>query len=136
MLKDAVALIFLMFKKRNTNPAGVLALDYARINSPKGTTYKQQGLYGHLLDSANGDVQALEKRMTEEFNNYYKDGPTFSYDNHFDKYLVDWDIKTIMEDWLGENSWEDVSEETRKALYKGYPRRALPDWSRIVRERY
>ena len=95
-----------------------------------------QGLYGHLLDSANGDVKALEKCITEELSNYYKDGPTFSHDNHFDKYLVDWDIKTIMEDWLGANSWEDVSEDTKKALYKDYPRRALPDWSRIVRERY
>ena len=74
--------------------------------------------------------------MTQDLGNYYKDGPMFSYDNHFDKCLVDWDIKCIMEDWLCANSWEDVSEETRKALYKSYPRRTLPDWSRIVRERY
>ena len=125
-----------MFKKRKLNPSGVLVLDYIRINSPKGTTYKQKGLYGYLLETANGDVQALEKRMTEEFSNYYKDGPVFSYDNHFDKYLVKWDIKCIVEECLGGNSWDDVSEETRKSLYKDYPMRALPDWSSIVGERY
>ena len=74
--------------------------------------------------------------MTEELHNYYKDGPNFSYDNHFDKYLVDWDIKCIVEEWLGGNSWDDVSEETRKTLYNNYPRHVLPDWLSIVRERY
>ena len=104
VLKEVIALIFSMFKKRNLNPACVLTLAYIYINSPKGTTYNQQELYGHLLETANGDVQALEKHMTEELNNYYKDGPTFSYDNHFDKYLVNWDIKCIVEEWLGGNS--------------------------------
>ena len=74
--------------------------------------------------------------MTEELHTYYKDGPNFSYDNHFDKYLVDWDIKCIVEECLGGNSWDDVSEETRKALYNNYPRCALHYWPLIVRERY
>ncbi len=74
--------------------------------------------------------------MTEELSNYYKDGPSFTYDNYFDKYLVDWDIKCIVEDWLSANSWVDVSEENRKVLYKDYPRRALPEWPTILRERY
>ena len=134
--KDTVALIFLMFKKHKTNPAGLLALNYICINSPKGTTYKQQGLYRHHLESANSDVQALERHMTKDLSNYYKYGPMFPYNNHFDKYIVDWDIKCTMEEWLGANYWEDVTEQTQKALYKDYPRRELPDWSTIVRERY
>ena len=98
ILKQAVALIFLMFKKRKLNPAGVLALDYIYINSPKGTTKQQQGLYGHLLETINGDVKVMTKHMLKELSNYHKDGQAFSYDKHFDKYLVYWDIKCIVEE--------------------------------------
>ena len=69
----------------------------------------------------NGDIQAFETHMTEELCNYFKGGPTFSYDNHFDKNLVHWDIKTIVEDWLGANSWDDISEVTKKSSTRTIP---------------
>jgi len=136
VLKFSIKTICHLFQKRDKNHCGALALDYIRWSSPKGTSYKAQGLYGHLLQKTNGDEEALENRMTEELINYFKAGPTFSYDNNFDKYLVDFDIKTFMETWVGANNWDDVSEETKKALYRDYPKRGLPQWSAIFRENF
>jgi hypothetical protein len=131
--KNVVALIFKLFKKRKGNPAGVLALDYIRESSPQGG---KRGLYGHLLETSRGDEKALEQRMTVELNDYFADGPVFHYDDYLNRYLVDFDIKEILEKYVGANSWEDVSKETRKACYKNYPRLKLPDWATIYKERF
>ena len=132
-LAEAMGYITKVFRRRKNNPAGVLALDHVRDMSPNG---QKGGLYGHLLDTAKGNEKILEARMTKELNDYFGAKVVYQFDNHWDRYLVDFDIKELAENLLGANSWDDVAKESKKAFYKNFPRQKLPEWAEVYKERY
>lgn len=51
---------------------------------------------------------------------------------HLDKFWTDQSIKMFLEYYLGASSWDDVSQKVKKACFKNYPNRELPNWDRIV----
>ena len=127
---------FKVTKKRKTNSAGELALDYTESlldpESPRTT-----GLYGWLLShKGSGDRARAAKVMTTEINDHFKGGPAYRYDVSLDKFMVDWDIKQFLTDHVGCNSWDDLDQSSRIACFRDYPKRKLPEWDDIMEESY
>jgi hypothetical protein len=123
-----------IFKKRTHNSAGELALAYAQslpTDGPSG------GLYNWLVNAkGGGDEEKTMQVMTEELHNHWKDGVAYHYDVPLDKFMVDYDIKEFIVNYVGCDSWNELTDEMKKACYRDYPRRALPDWNSIVEESY
>jgi hypothetical protein len=125
------------FKKRKNNSAGEVALAHAEGVGAANGHAMTKGLYGYLVKSkGDGDPEKAVEVMNEELSNHWKNGISFEYDVSLDKYLVDYDIKEFLAEHLGINSWDDLDEDGKKACYRDYPRRALPDWNSIVMESY
>ena len=38
--------------------------------------------------------------------------------------------------YVGGNSWDDLSQEDKRKCYRDYPKKSLPDWDAIEQERY
>ncbi len=130
-LKRDLAVLLSLMKKRPKRPAGVLALQHAERSG--GT---ERGLYKFLTDKHNGDFDKTAAAMTDDLHNHFKDGFTFSFDNTLDRFMVDYDIKQFVEKYLGANNWNGISEDDKKACFKDYPKRRVPDWGSIREESY
>ena len=74
--------------------------------------------------------------MTKEMDDQFASEISFKYDCHLDEFFIDFDIKEILVEHIGANSWDDVDEDTRKLCYRDYPRKPLPNWDTIVNESY
>ena len=107
-----------------------MALQYAR-NLAQGDN---GGLGKFCLDKGNGDPQKAANIMTEVMDSHYKDGFTFQFDTHLNKYMVDFDIKQLLADHVAITSWEDMDEATKAFCFKDYLRKSLPDWDGIVQD--
>ena len=124
-----------IFKSRSKNSAGKFALKYAL--SMQGDKPLDQGLYGYLLkNKGQGNAETAESVMTKEMNDQFASEISFKYDCHLDEFFIDFDIKEILVELIGANSWDDVDEDTRKLCYRDYPRKPLPNWDTIVNESY
>jgi len=55
----------------------------------------------------------------------------YHYGEMLDKMLPDYYIKKLLEDYLNATSWDSVSDNVKKACYKGFPTRQLPNWDNI-----
>lgn len=134
---NQVDLIYSLFRKREPNNAGTLALDYLdRIHTVKndGTI---GGLYGYIVGNSK-DTTAIEMQMTSQLNLYYQNPPIIEEGGALDKYLCDFDIKALMETYLGANDWGMVPKKVRKVCYRDYGTSSfsLPVWNQIVEEKY
>ena len=124
-------------KKRTNNTAGEVALKYAESMGRATGTGVSGGLYGYLLkNKGDGDETKAIQTMNEELHNHWKGGIEFEHDVPLDKFLVDYDIKQFLQKYAGINSWDDLDEKGKRACYRDYPRRSLPDWHTIVEESY
>ena len=136
VLKDIIEHYFRKaFKTRKQNPPGEAALAFAQtLSDPSrpGT-----GLYNWLV-TAKGkkDHEAAARAMTKEIDDHFKDGPAYHYDVFLDKFMVDFNIKEFLNNHVGINSWDDLNEAGRKACFKEYPKRFLPDWDLMLQEAY
>ena len=74
--------------------------------------------------------------MTNEIDAHFKDGYELQYDVPLNKFMVDWDIKTFLKNYINATSWEDLSEDDKKQCFRDYPRKSLPDWDGIVQETF
>ncbi len=83
-----------------------------------------------------GDEEKADNVMTEELHNHWKDGVAYHYDMPLEKFMVDYDIKEFLTNYVGADSWDDLTDEMKRACYKDFPCRALPEWSSIVEESY
>ena len=119
-------------RKRRTNATGMNALQFIR-DLPTGDT---GGIGRWALNRAKGDVEKAAELITDDMEEYYGGGHSLQYDVPLNRYMVDFDIKTFLDDYLGTTSWDDLSEEDKKKCYKDYPKRSLPDWDTIERESY
>ncbi|MDB4430327.1 hypothetical protein N9140_00035 [bacterium] len=127
---------YLFARKRNLNTAGELALNYAKQLLPENAK-PGSGLYGHLVQRyGDGNSDTAAKHMTAEINKYWKRDITYVYDCHLDKYMVNYDIKKWAQYNLGATSWDDLDDRCKKACFKSYPRRDIPEWDGIVQESY
>ena len=140
-LKAKLKYFYDVTRKRKTNITGKLVLKYT-IGRPQGRT---GGLGKFCLDKGTihkgtAKEEVSEERtadvMTEELHEHYRDGYTLQYDVPLNKFMVDYDIKEFITNYVGGNSWDDLSEEDKRKCYRDYPKKSLPDWDAIEQERY
>ena len=136
ILNDIIENYFMKaFKGRKSNPAGELALEYAK--SLVDPNRPEKGLYNWLVNAkGKKDPVVAAKVMTQELDAHFKGGPAYNYDVSLDKFMVDWDIKQFLIDQVGINSWDDLDEESKVACYRDYPKRSLPEWDLMLEEAY
>lgn len=122
-------------KPRKVNTAGQLALNDAELKLSANS--QGPGLYGHLVAvKGNGDPEIAAKTMTDEINAYWSNEIVYTFDCHLDQFMVDYDIKQWVEEHMGANSWDDLSDGCKKICYKNYPKQRLPEWAHILQESY
>ena len=132
LLTHRLKYFFDVCRKRKTNATGMNALKFI-CDLPTGDT---GGIGRWALNRANGDVEKAAKLITDDMEDYYGGGHSFQYDVPLNRYMVDYDIKKFLVDYLGTSSWDDLGEEDKKKCFKDYPKRSLPDWDTIERESY
>ena len=124
------------FRKRKGNSAGDMALAYVEALHLNDTG-SGGGLIKFVLNAkGNGDRDEAVKTMNKELHNHFKDGPAYHYDVPLDKFMCDWDIKHFLNNYVGVDSWDDLNNEEKKACYRDYPAKKLPQWDSIVQESY
>ena len=74
--------------------------------------------------------------MAQELHDHYRDGYTLQYDVPLNKLMVDYDIQEFIMNYVGGNSWDDLSQEDKRKCYMDYPEKRLPDLDAIEQERY
>ena len=140
-LKAKIKYFFDVTHERKTNITGKLVLKYC-IGRPQGRT---GGLGKFCLNKGTThkgtakEVVSEEKTadvMTKELHDHYRDGYTLQYDVPLNKFMVDYDIKEFIMNYVGGNSWDDLSQEDKRKCYRDYPKKSLPDWDAIEQERY
>ena len=50
--------------------------------------------------------------------------------------MIDFNIKEFLNNHVGINSWDDLDEDGRKACFREYPQKSLPDWDLMLQEAY
>ena len=91
-----------------------------------------RGRYDWALKQANGDSQVAAKNLSDILIKTYHGKPSFDWDFHLDRFLLDYEIKVFLEDFYGAQSWKDVPEAAKRACYKYYPgTKKLPVWEDI-----
>lgn len=128
-LRHAIKMMFHVYQPRDKNPCGKICMTILR------NTQKLEGVHKWAIREFKTDDEA-EKVLGEMMEGYFKHGPSFVHDCHLDQFMVDSDIKEILENKLSATSWDDVSDEMKRICYKNYPNRTLPVWNDIRVERF
>ena len=77
----------------------------------------------------------MASRITSKLNGLFKAGKVdVQYDVHYNRFLTDYDIKEFLTNYIGVQSFTSLDEDTKKNLFKFYPRDRLPEWSQISME--
>ena len=128
-------------RKRKTNATGKLVLEYC-LDLPQG---KEGGLGRYCLNKGTTnkgtakEAVSMEKAadiMTKELHDHFKDGYTLQFDVPLNKFIVDFDIREFLMNYVGARSWDDLSEKDKRKCYRDYPKRRLLDWDEIEQESY
>ena len=90
--QDSHQVFLFAMKKRETNQVGELLLDHLKNHAV--------GLYDHLL-SGNGDVDLVEKKLTNNINSHFIGGYSISHQNPLHHFMVDYDIIRILKEYVG-----------------------------------
>jgi hypothetical protein len=107
-------------KKRESNQVGELLLDHIKDHAV--------GLYDHLL-SRTGDVESVEKKLTNDINSHFTGGYSISRQNPLNRFMVDYDIIRILKEYVGYTSWSEVLMTKRGYCFRGYNAKSvLPEW--------
>ena len=120
--------LFDLFKKRDHKPASELAWLYLNDQSLSGV---KGGQPNHPLDGYKCDKEILAQKLTDTLNAYFSGGPKLVFGNHYEYFLVDYDIEELVSTCLGADSWSNESEEGKPDFSKNHPRNALPEWDDI-----
>lgn len=129
-IKSEVSYLFKLLQKRNRSSCGELFVDYM---------VKKQAdpLFRWFMKQNNNDHEKISVSINEELHVYGSRSIEFMYEEHYDKYFVNYDIKGFLSTYAGVNSWADASNNMKSAVYKNYPgRKTLPNWEAIVKETY
>jgi len=119
-VKDAVEFFMFSMKKRESNQVGELLLDHLKDHAV--------GLYDHLL-SGTGDVESVEKKLTDDINSHFTGGYSISRQNPLNRFMVDYDIIRILKEYVGYTAWSEVPMTERGYCFRGYNAKSvLPEW--------
>ena len=100
---------------------------------PKGSS---GGLGKFCLNKDGGDKDKAAKIMTMEIDAHFNGGYFLQYDVPLNRFMVDWDIKQFLTEYVGVTSWDDLSKYDKKKCFKDYPKKSLPDWDEIIQESF
>lgn len=99
-------------------------------------TGDDSGLGRWALNRADGDEAKAAKQITDDMDDYYSSGYSLQLDVPLNRFMVDYDIKQFLTTYIGTTCWDDLSEEDKKKCFRDYPKKSLPEWNTIERERY
>ena len=116
ILKHDIRLLCSVIKKHKANPAWELAVNYC-LQLPQGSSR----LYSHLVSEYNGDHAKTAKWMTKQLDMHFKNGHELHFEVSIDKFMVDWDIKQLLEKYLGCNGGTIWSLMAKNVCYKDFP---------------
>ena len=120
------------FKRRKKNLAGYLALKYIKtLPVPDGGS---GGLIGFCLKKGGRNFENAHMVMTKELHKHWEHGVKYTWEFCLDKFLIDYDIRELLQHYLNMHCWEDCNEELRSTCFKYYPTRDLPQWNIIMTE--
>jgi hypothetical protein len=116
---------------RPTNGAGAFVFRWAQDHSPLMIEN------GFKNKKGKTNVEIVRK-LNSECHEVFSRPMNLRFHTHLDKFLVDNDIKGFLIEYFDANSWDDISQEVKKAIYRNYPnrRRNLPVWDEIEQESY
>ena len=132
LLEYRIKYFFDVCKKRKTNATGMNVLKFVRDLS----TGDHSGLGRWALNRADGDKAKAAKQITDDMDDYYSSGYSLQLDVPLNRFMVDYDIKQFLTTYIGTTCWDDLSEEDKKKCFRDYPKKSLPEWNTIERERY
>ena len=132
LLEYRIKYFFDVCKKRKTNATGMNVLKFVRDLS----TGDHSGLGRWALNRADGDEAKAAKQITDDMDDYYSSGYSLQLDVPLNRFMVDYDIKQFLTTYIGTTCWDDLSEEDKKKCFRDYPKKSLPEWNTIERERY
>ena len=110
-VKEAIEFFLFTMKKHETNQVGELLLDHLKDHAV--------GLYDHLL-SGTGNVDLVEKKLTNDINSHFTGGYSISRQNPLNRFMVDYDIIRILKEYVGYTSWSEVPMTKRGYCFGGY----------------
>ena len=113
--------------------AGSTVLDYLE------TTEGCLGLFKYFTQTYTGvpkqDLTKVQRDLESDMKRFSQKSPQFEEGFHLDTFLPDYDIKKLLEDHIGCNSWNDARIGVRKACYKDrYKKEMLPEWGKIEKQ--
>ena len=118
LLAARIKYFFDVSRKRKSNITGKAALNYV-CGLPRGST---GGIEKFCLNKGGRDAYKAAKIMTMEIDAHFKDGYSLQYDVPLNRFMVDWDIKQFLTDYVGIPSWDDLSEDDKKNVSSTIPR--------------
>ena len=122
-----------LFCCQEDHPAGALLWNHLVEISAQGV---KCGLPAHLLRQSKESEDHVNNSMTTKLHDYFLSGIRVDFGNHWDRFLVDFNIKHLAVETLKICSWVDLSEDKKTVLYRDYAARAMPDSEKIFFESY
>ena len=71
----------------------------------------------------------LNNKLINTFSKHYVE-----FNQPLDKYFYNYDIKEFLQKFCGCNSFEEIPNELRKAVFSNYAKTVMPDWNTPERE--
>lgn len=124
-IKSAVDLFFKFFKPEVN--IGELIIDHIKEH--------ESGIFTFLTTKryVGKDERTIKRLVNEALVATFREPPFISFQHCLDQFLVDYDIKLILQS-VGVKNLNDADEKVKRFAYKNYPRRVLPDWNTLVQE--
>ena len=125
-IKSIVNFIYgVMMSHVDSKVVGSSVLDYLETG---GNTMR---LYKYFTQSSGvpkQDLTKVERQFEIDLKRFFQKLPQFEEGFHLDTFLPDYDIKRLLEEHTGCNSWKDARIDIRKACYKEkYKTEMLPE---------
>ena len=81
------------------------------------------------------DLTKVKRQLEAKMKEFSQNSPQSKEGFHLDMFLPDYDIRKLLEDHIGCNSWKDSRIDICKACYKDrYKTEMLPKWGNIEKQ--
>ena len=135
-VKEVLNPILFYFKKlfavREKNSAGTILWNYMIENTVGGA---ESGLPKYFKIKFK-DEESIAKKFTNDLATFFMSPAVFDFGSSWNRFLVDSSIKDLVIEQLGYTSFDGMTTEAKKALYRNYPESNLPKFDEITRESY
>jgi hypothetical protein len=123
MVKDAIEFLAFTMKKQEKDPVGSLLLDHVKHHA--------NGLYRHIIDR-HASEKSAEESLTNDIDAQFHGGFTINSHAWLNRFMVDYDIISVLKTHVGYQSWDDVPITERSYCYKNSTSKtSLPMWNTV-----